>query len=294
MTVVEHLTALGGVATRALLVEQSSRADVDRAVRAGEVVALARGRYALPQAGGALAAAHRLSGVVSHLSAALHWGWEVKLPPALPDVTLPRKRKLAAGRGDGLAIHWADLGADDVAGPVTSRDRTLLDCLRTEPFDAGLAVADSALRHGFSPGRMAALARDARGPGSRKVRHVAGKATPEAANPFESVLRAIAEDVPGLVVRPQVSIRVPEFLGRPDLVDERLMVILEADSFSWHGDRAALRRDARRYNRFVVNGWLVLRFSWEDVMFDPGWVREVLVSVVAERTNQLCPGCRAA
>lgn len=177
---------------------------------------------------------------------------------------------------------------------ITSRDRTLVDRLRTEPFDSGLAVADSALRHGFSPALMAALARDARGPGSRMVRKVVEHATPEAANPFESALRAIAEDVAGLSVRPQVPIRAPEFLGRPDLVDERLGVILEADSFAWHGDRAALRRDARRYNRFVVNGWLVLRFSWEDVMFDPLWVAEVLMAVVAERTQQLCPGCRAA
>ena len=67
------------------------------------------------------------------------------------------------------------------------------------------------------------------------VRKVVEHATPEAANPFESALRSIAIDVPGLAVRPQVSVRGPEFLGRPDLVDERPGVILEADSFSWHG-----------------------------------------------------------
>ena len=59
------------------------------------------------------------------------------------------------------------------------------------------------------------------------------------------------------------------FLGRPDLVDEHLRIVVEADSFEWHGERAALRADARRYNAFVVNGWLVLRFCWEDVMFHP-------------------------
>ena len=35
-------------------------------------------------------------------------------------------------------------------------------------------------------------------------------------------------------------------------------------------------RDARRYNAFVVAGWLVLRFAYEDVMHDPLFVREVL------------------
>ena len=60
--------------------------------------------------------------------------------------------------------------------------------------------------------------------------------------------------------------------------------ILEADSFEWHGDRRALRRDARRYNLLVVDGWIVLRFAWEDVMFDPDYVRDVLVAVVELRT----------
>lgn len=68
---------------------------------------------------------------------------------------------------------------------------------------------------------------------------------------------------------------------RPDLVDVDLRVILEADSFARHGDRAALRRDAQRYNLLVVEGWIVLRFSWEDVMFDQVYVRDVLSDVVA-------------
>ena len=72
-------------------------------------------------------------------------------------------------------------------------------------------------------------------------------------------------------------------------------MILEADSFEWHGDRAALRRDARRYNLLVVDGWIVLRFAWEDVMFDPAYVREVLVAVVASYIDGgKSPDARAA
>jgi very-short-patch-repair endonuclease len=64
-------------------------------------------------------------------------------------------------------------------------------------------------------------------------------------------------------------------------VDRRLHLVNEADSFEWHGSRQALKKDARRYNLLVINGWLVLRFTWEDVMFDPGYVRDVLVRMVA-------------
>ncbi len=176
---------------------------------------------------------------------------------------------------------------------MTSKDRTLLDCLRVGPFDAGLCVADSALRDGFSPDRLRALARDARGPGSSQIREIAAFADGRAANAFESVLRAITRSVEGLQVVPQVGLYDHGFLGRPDLVDEQLGIIIEADSFEWHGSRAALRRDARRYNGFSVSGWLVLRFAWEDVMFHPDEVAAVLQRAVAERTERHCR-CQAA
>jgi very-short-patch-repair endonuclease len=212
----------------------------------------------------------------------------------LPDVIVPRNRKVTAEQARGVTIHRVNLLSGDRIDAVTSQERTLCDCLRGLPFDEALCVADSALREGFPRARLRALARDARGPGSGQMKRVASLACADAAGPFETCLRSIAIDVPGLEVRPQVAIYDPRFLGRPDLVDERLRIVLEADSFEWHGSRAALRRDARRYNAFVVRGWLVLRFVYEDVMFHPLEVRAVLMAAVAERTEQLCSGCRAA
>jgi very-short-patch-repair endonuclease len=190
-----------------------------------------------------------------------------------------------------VVLHRATLHADDVVEGRTSRERTLVDCLRTLPLAESLAVADSALREGLGRGRLEAVARDARGPGSPRVRQVAALADGRAANPFESALRATCLDVRGLRVVPQVPIVEGRWLGRPDLVDQRLRIALEADSFAWHGERAALRRDANRYNALVAAGWLVLRFSWEDVMFEPLQVRAVLEEVVRRRTEVLCPGC---
>lgn len=169
-------------------------------------------------------------------------------------------------------VHRAELPA----GRTTSAETTLEMCLRQLPFDEALAVADSALREGFDPGVLAGLAGGARGPGSRQLRRGAEAASPLAANPFESVLRALAIDVPGLTVRPQV----PVLTTRPDLVDERLRIVAEADSFAWHGSRGALDRDCGRYNMLVVHGWTVLRFSYEAVMHSPAEVRETLVATV--------------
>ncbi|ANH38318.1 hypothetical protein I601_1888 [Nocardioides dokdonensis FR1436] len=275
LPVAEVLTALGGVATREALVRACSRRAVDAALAAGDVVALARGRYALPAADEARRAAHRVSGVVSHRSAALLHGWAVSRQPDQPEVTVPRNRNVTGVHRDGIALRLADLHPSEVVEGRTSPERTLVDCLRVLPFSEALAVADSALREGFGEDRLQTLARDVRGPGARQVRRVAACAERAAANPFESVLRAICLGVEGLSVRAQVSVRDPDWLGRPDLVDERLKIALEADSFEWHGDRAALHRDARRYNAFVAAGWLVLRFSWEEVMLHPERVAAV-------------------
>ncbi len=289
------LAEIGGVASRATLLGLSSRIQVDRALACGDVVIDARGRYALPAADDARRAASRLTGGVSHLSAAMAWGWEVKTPPSRPHVTIPKGRKLEPSRRKGVTLHRANLGPDDVDGLVTSPLRTLLDCLRTLPFDEALTVADSALRHrAVDRGQLVELASAARGPGSAQVKRVARLATGKAANPFESCLRSIAVDVPGLDVQAQVPIGGDTLLGTPDLVDVELAIAIEADSFAWHGRRAALHRDARRYNTFVVAGWLVLRFAYEDVMNDPAWVRSILEAAVQERTEgRRCPSCAA-
>jgi very-short-patch-repair endonuclease len=294
VSVAEHLSRVGGVATRAALVAATSRTEVQGAISSGAIVGVARGRYALPDADTAMVAAIRLCGVVSHTSAALQHGWSVGAAPVRPHVTVAKNRLLTKEQRAGVELHRTSLGPDDVTGLVTSRERTLLDCLRGASVADGLAVADSALRDGFSPSTLRALARDARGPGSRQVRWIAERADGRAANGFESSLRAIALTVPGLHVVPQLSIREPAFLGRPDLVDAELGIIVEADSFEWHGNREALSRDARRYNQFVVHGWLVLRFTWEDVMFHPAEVRVILTAAVAERTERRCRCSRSA
>jgi very-short-patch-repair endonuclease len=104
---------------------------------------------------------------------------------------------------------------------------------------------------------------------------VARAARAKAANPFESVLRAHALGV-GLDVEPQVPVRHGREWVVPDLVDRGRRLVLEADSFAWHGQRAALRRDCQRYNWLVRHGWSVLRLAYEDVMFDEPYVLELL------------------
>ncbi|MFK4082989.1 endonuclease domain-containing protein [Kribbella sp. NPDC020789] len=47
---------------------------------------------------------------------------------------------------------------------------------------------------------------------------------------------------------------------------------LEADGFEHHGSRQALVRDCRRHVNLTLRGWRILRFTWEDIMYDGEWV----------------------
>ena len=285
MDPVATLTAWGGVSTRAPLVVACGRRAVDRALREGAVVRLHRDRYALPSADAAVAAAHALSGALCLTSAAIYHGWQVARIPTAAHVAVARGRRLPADRLRGVELHRHDFAPGDVVdGVAMSKERALTDCLRALPFDEALAVADSACRSGdLSTVRRVGVT--ASGPGAPQIRRACELARPDAANPFESVLRAIALGVPGLDVQPQVLVTSVTPPARVDLADRDLRIILEADSFEWHGHRSALVADARRYNRLVVDGWIVLRFTWEDVMLRPDLVRETLLALVRRHTK---------
>ncbi|CUR55244.1 conserved hypothetical protein [metagenome] len=238
--------------------------------------------HQLPSAHEAAVAAARLHGTLSHLSAAQHHGWELAKDPDKPWVSVPRNRKVTTTRG----VH---LVYGDARGTVTSPVQTVLDCARRLPFGEALSVADSALRHGVDPQHLSAAAGAARGPGAGRCRRVAREATPLAANPLESSLRAIVLEVPGLSVKPQVPIQLPGLLVHPDLVDTDLGIVIEAEGWLFHGvSREQFSRDLWRYTMLVVRGWLVVRFGYRQVMERPDYVFEALMTLV--QTGRRLPG----
>lgn len=274
--------AAGGICDAATLRAACSARSIRRALDAGEIVSLRRGRYGVP----GIAEAHRLSieltATITGLSAALAWGWAVKRPPSVPDLTLLRGRKVTAAQRRRATLHWWDRRPDDVVTDrrgvqFTSRLATLVTCLRTLPFDEALCVADSALRAGMS--RTALMAAVEQGPrtGRTAALRVARSADRRAANPFESCLRALCLDVRGLAVCPQVRIGP----HRVDLADVALRIVIEADSRTWHAGPDEHDADIRRYTTLVRHGWMVVRFSYSDVMDEPEYVAAVLRDVVA-------------
>ena len=147
-------------------------------------------------------------------------------------------------------------------------------------------MADSARRSGLRSSEVLARSDWLAAAAARPGRAGRGGADARATGPFEIVLRAIALQVAGLVAEPQTRIRYDDFYARVDLADEALRIVLEADSHEFHTERRAFDRDCRRYNGLITRDWLVLRFTWEQVMFEPEVVRRAIEDVVVLRRSQ--------
>lgn len=277
--IVDLVNRLGGVATRAAILEVFERAELELAVATGRLRLIARGRYATYDVNDSVVAARSVSGVVSGLSAARLWGWAVKQPPREPVVTVARNRAVTR---PGIEVRRRDLPLGAIVdGQVTSRAQTVVDCARDLPFDEALCVADSALRDPrVERGELLAAATASPRTGRPRVLRVVDLADGRAANPFESCVRAVALDVPGLTVVPQHPVGTT---GWADLVDPKLKIVIECDSWQYHSGVDLFRRDVRRYTDMVRAGWLVVRFTWEDAMYRPDRVRQTLLDVVALR-----------
>ncbi len=204
----QALSELGGVATWAELTECCGARRVQRTVTDERITQRSRGRYVAVETSAHLAKSHAMTATLSHLSAALEHGWKVKTVPERAHLTVHRARHLRPEDRRTVAAHWRDLPWSAVERGVTRPLQTVLDCARDLPFDEALAVADSSLREqDVTLSELREEVESLRGPGSLRARRVARHACAKPANPFESVLRAIALDIPELVgVVPQLQI----------------------------------------------------------------------------------------
>lgn len=316
-----YLVASGGIARYGEMVAATSWRAVRAARLAGVIVLRRRGLYALADADAVAssapldqtafdpavlarrrserAAMHRqeaelVSGARSHRSAAEHYDLPVLVEPSHAEVIVPRSRRPLGG-GRRVMIRRRDLTVRELRSGVTDPLRTVLDCAADLPFAEALAIVDSALRStDDTPSlvarsqlleSMSSVARRSLG----RVRRVIEAADGRAANPFESAVRALALDVPGLTVEPQVTIVVDGAEHRVDLADRSLRIVIEADSYAWHASRLAFARDCDRYSSLIAADWLVLRLTWRAVMLHPERTRRQVAAVVALRQAQL--GC---
>lgn len=311
--VLSALTALGGIAVTAELVSASSAWALRTAVDEGLVVRAGHGVYmfagaADPGLGGeararswarwndgpsqqerdvltarsAIARGH--GGSLSHLCAAAHHGWPILKEPSHIDVAVPHSRNVRAA-GAAVRVTRRSLTATERSDHVTSPARTVLDCAQALPFAEALAVADSALRsHAVGGSELVAAAQKFRGRSAGRVRAVASYADGRAANPFESALRAAHSGLPGLTLVPQLEIAGDGLYARVDLADPERRVVIEADSYAFHGDPELFERTQRRQVELSGRDWIVLPYGFRAVTRETEWVRRATEAVVRVRS----------
>jgi very-short-patch-repair endonuclease len=212
--------------------------------------------------------------VLSHQSAALEWELDLLRPPDRRHVTVPRNcsRLLV----EDAVVHRADLLPSDVVVRdgelVTTALRTALDLSRVLPLPEAVAVVDSGLRTGLvRPGELRRSACGAWGPGSRALLRTLALADPKSGSFLESYLRARRAAAGLAPERTQHWVMGPggRRVARVDFAWPSRRVVVEVDGYAFHSDRVRYRVDRRRQNSIELAGWLVLRFSWEDVLSRP-------------------------
>ena len=279
---VDALRALGGTAHWKQLRGRVCWRAVKRARAAGTVEV--RGSfYCLTGTGEDRVLAGTLRGVRSHETAAEHWGFA--LPPADGRTHLIVPSNAAREDvPDVVRLRYRPLPAGDVDGDVTTPLRTVLDCLRDGTLRVALSVGDSALRSGKVDWReLDSAVRAMRGRGARIARDRFAMLDARAENAFESCARAIllAAGITGF--QPQQVIRhAGAWVGRVDLANRRLKIVIECDGFEFHSDRKAFNRDLVRFTMLVAGGWRPLRFTWAQVMFDEEWVLARVLDVLGQ------------
>jgi very-short-patch-repair endonuclease len=158
--------------------------------------------------------------------------------------------------------------------PITTPARTILDLasiLEDERLERVCAEAH-ALGLARQPDLRDQLARNAGRRGAGRLRKLLDG--PRAAARTRSVLerkllRCIrASDLPDPETDQRVGTYVVDFLWRAQ------RVIVEVDGEAFHSHDRATRRDRRRTNDLQLQGYVVLRFTWDDVNRRPDWVLE--------------------
>lgn len=281
----------GGVARVSTLAREGvSRRAVMNAIRRGEIRRVDRGTYALPATHQAHIAAVSAKAYMSHATAAAFWGLDL-IEPAGIHLFVPAG---STRRFEDAIIHRVLLPPGDVDTrlvPVTTVQRTLVDCARSLPFTESLVIADSALRKGLTDERALRRAAAAtRGPGARKVRRVLNGATGLAASVAESLLRSIFyadrrlprpevqyEVRAGRSLIAQVDLAIPRYNGR------LVKLAVEVDGYDFHSSRADYRRDRYRRNELARQGWAHLAVTYEDARHNRGYVADLVLDTLEIR-----------
>jgi hypothetical protein len=275
--------------TRARLIEMGvTDNEIKRACRRGAIVQLSRGAYADAATYTAMTADERHvmsaraasyanpNAVISHQTAAVVHGLQM-WNPDLERVHLSVDSAHHGRRTSTLHVHTNRIdGATAVDGlTVTSVTQTAVDLARLLSFEAGVCVVDSALAMGkTSHGALAtALAGSAGMNGAGNAKRVVEFADGRSETVGESRSRMYVQRFGFPTPELQVELRNPHTgrILRPDMLIDG--VILEFDGKLKYTSQDVLFAEKKREDELTALGWVVVRWTWEDLATDAGAIK---------------------
>jgi hypothetical protein len=158
---------------------------------------------------------------------------------------------------------------------VTSRPRTVVDCLRVMRERGALNLLERSLQERWiSPEDLTERVRDLVGhhgiPKLVRFVRTVSDGTRSAAERRATRLLSRA-GIHGWVAN--AAIRDDRgLIGVGDVVFEETRVVIELDGWAFHAAPDRLQRDRDRQKRLVSAGWTVLRFTWRDLTERPEYV----------------------
>ncbi|MEU4775252.1 DUF559 domain-containing protein [Micromonospora sp. NPDC023644] len=208
---------------------------------------------------------------IAGASAAYLWGVDLLVRDAPVSVLLPRSARLRPH--PRLSVTRSTLPESDLTSfgglPVTTPLRTAFDLGRQRPRAEALVAVDALLHRRVVklPALRAYADAQPRWPGLPLLREVLALAEPLSESPMESRLRLLLLDagLPPPTAQHDVRDATGRFVGRVDLAWPELRVAVEYDG-DHHRERAHFRQDVARLNALRAAGWVVLRFTADDVL----------------------------
>jgi hypothetical protein len=232
---------------------------------------------------------HQPNAIGSHSAAAHVRGFPL-LPHVEPEVTVTYQD---SGWSPFARLHRsADLFGDDIEQVgilwITSTGRTAADLftwchearatkiVKDLVLSGRMAVEELAASHD----RYAGCGRPTTVVVRRLIAEMSGRR-----NLGRSALEAAyLEVVEGTeLADPDEQVPVPGWQNQPSRADfayTAARVIVEVDGRRWHGDAEQFEVDRRRDNAAQVAGWIVLRFTWEQVKHRPAYVLETVRAAI--------------
>lgn len=199
---------------------------------------------------------------------------------------------------EGVTVHRTrDLRADHVVSlgelPVTSRERTIVDLAGVLHRRHLAELVDDCLAGGYVTLHGLAATFEVVGrrgkKGTAALRAIIDDRLGDTAVSGSAMeRRAMALLLAAGLPRPRVEFPFPWDAGRRfDMAYPDRKVAIEWDSRRWHTRYEDFDRDRHRDREAIVHGWVVLRFTWDDLDRRPHEIVDVLRRVVDGSTGPI-------